>query len=59
MKRTVIVCAVAILALLPLVLACGCLAPAPLTGRIAFASSRDGHPQVYGAKLAEKWTDGL
>ena len=27
--------------------------------RLIFTSSRDGHPQVYGARLAEGWLEGL
>ena len=48
-KKTVIVCAVAILALLPAVSASGCRpTPAPpATGRIAFFSNRDWTYEIY------------
>ena len=46
MKKTVIVCAVAILALLSVVSACGCQ-PQPAGNRIAFVSDRDGNFEIY------------
>ena len=46
MKKNVIVCAVAILALLPVVSACGCQ-PQPAGNRIAFVSNRDGNFEIY------------
>ena len=45
-EKKVIVCAVAILALLSVVSACGCQ-PQPAGNRIAFVSDRDGNFEIY------------